>query len=139
MARTPDRGTSPLFAAAAIAAGLALHAPAASAAPDGAQIFAHDCQTCHKAQGQGVPGAFPALAGDKLVKGDPSAVAHLLLHGKGGMPNFSAELSDAEIAAVITYVRGAWGNNASPVDAATVAAARSASAGPAAASVLPYH
>jgi mono/diheme cytochrome c family protein len=56
------------------------------------------------------------------------------------MPNFSADLSDADIAAVLTYVRSAWGNHAPPVDVAAVAAVRGGVAGPGGdRSLLPGH
>jgi mono/diheme cytochrome c family protein len=51
-------------------------------------------------------------------------VARLVLNGRGGMPAFRNSLSDDQLAAIITYVRSAWGNKAPPVTAATVAAAR---------------
>ncbi len=106
-----------------------------------ANLFGQNCAACHQPQGQGVPGAFPALAGDPVVKGDPRAAAWIVIHGRGGMPNFSADLSDADIAAVLTYVRSSFGNHAPPVLPATVAAVRTG--GPSAkdpsAAVMPYH
>jgi mono/diheme cytochrome c family protein len=125
-----------LVSAAAAVAGL-LAAGAASAQPGdaalGAQVFAQNCAACHQANGEGIKGAFPALAGDPFVLGDPKAIAYVPLHGRGGMPNFSADLSDAEIAAILSYVRSSWGNHAPPIDVATVAGARrTAETGPAA-------
>ena len=115
-------------------------APAALAQTSGATLFSQNCSACHQAQGQGVPGAFPALAGNTFVQGDQKVVASVLLHGRGGMPNFSDDLSDADIAAVLTYVRSAWGNHAPPVDVAAVEAVRSGAAGsPGDKSVLPGH
>jgi mono/diheme cytochrome c family protein len=104
-------------------------------------VFAANCAACHQAQGQGVPGAFPALAGNTFVQGDRKAVASVLLHGRGGMPNFSDDLTDGEIAAVLTYVRSSWGNHAPPIDATTVAALRSGATAPpeGGPSVLPGH
>jgi mono/diheme cytochrome c family protein len=113
--------------------GLLGGAGAAGAQTDGATLFQQNCSACHQAEGQGVKGAFPALAGDAFVQGDKGAIASLLLHGRGGMPNFSADLSDAEIAAILSYVRSSWGNHAPPIDVATVAGARrTAETGPAA-------
>jgi cytochrome c6 len=112
--------------AATVILGAVFAAPVALAQPDGGGLFAENCATCHQAQGQGVSGSFPALAGNSFVQGDQKAVAAVLLRGRGGMPNFGEDLSDAEIAAILTYVRSAWGNHASPVDAATVAAVRGA-------------
>jgi len=116
-------------------------AGAAHAQPlDGAAVFKQNCAACHQAEGQGVPGAFPKLAGDAFVQGDPKVVAHLLLNGRGGMPNFRDDLTDAQIAAVLSYVRSAWGNHAPPLDVATVAAVRGGKdANQPDASVLPYH
>ncbi len=116
-------------------------AGAALAQPlDGAAIFKQNCAACHQAQGQGVPGAFPALAGDAFVQGDPKAVAHVLLNGRGGMPNFREDLTNEQIAAVLSYVRSAWGNHAPPLDAATVAAAQGGKdVAHQDGSVLPYH
>jgi mono/diheme cytochrome c family protein len=110
----------------AACAALLLAASGAAAGPDGASVFTQNCSACHQVTGKGVPGAFPALDGDPFVKGDPKAVAYVVTHGRGGMPNFSEELTDDEIAAALTYVRSSWSNHASPVDAATVAAARGA-------------
>jgi mono/diheme cytochrome c family protein len=123
------------------ASGFALAAGPALAQADGATLFLENCSACHQAHGQGVAGAFPALAGDAFVQGDPRQIAALLLHGRGGMPNFSADLSDAQIAAILTYVRASFGNHAGPVDVAAVAAQRSASHAAAAdgTAVLPGH
>jgi mono/diheme cytochrome c family protein len=110
---------------AAVLTGFGLASAAvAQGALDGAALFKQNCSACHQAQGQGMKGAFPALAGDVFVQGEKSKVASLLLHGRGGMPNFSDDLSDAEISAILTFVRSSWGNKAPPVDLATVAAAR---------------
>ena len=108
-----------------VAAALLLAAPAvARAQVDGRALFTQNCSACHQASGHGVPGAFPALAGDAYVKGDKEPVIKTLLNGRGGMPRFSDQLPDAQIAAVITYIRGAWGNGASPVAPKEVAALR---------------
>jgi mono/diheme cytochrome c family protein len=124
----------------ALLGALALASAAHAEPPDGAAIFKQNCAACHQAKGQGVPGAFPALAGDAFVQGDPKAVAHVLLNGRGGMPNFREDLTNDQIAAVLSYVRAAWGNHAPPLTAATVAAADGGkeSAHPDS-SVLPYH
>ncbi len=111
-----------IFVFGAMAALCAASAPARAA--DGQKLFLDNCAACHRPTGLGVPGAFPALAGSKLAVGDPKEPIGRVLNGKGGMPSFKAELSDADIAAVLTYVRGAWGNKAKPVAAAQVATAR---------------
>jgi cytochrome c6 len=108
-------------------------------AQDGAAMFAQNCSACHQPMGQGVPGAFPALAGNKFVQGDPKGPAYVVTHGRGGMPNFSADLSDAEVATILSFVRSAWGNTAPPLDAATVASVRGAPAPPDNQAGLPFH
>ncbi len=86
--------------------------------------------------GQGLPGTFPPLAKNAYVTGDPSKVIHTLLNGmngpvkvngnayNGAMPAWKGTLSNAEIAAVITYVRSSFGNKASAVTEAQVAKAK---------------
>ena len=109
-----------LLTSAAMAVAL-LAAPALAApAPDGATTFAQNCSACHQLTGKGIPGAFPALAGDPFVQGAPQKVALTLLNGRGGMPSFRNDLSDAQIAAAISYIRSSWGNHAPPIDAAFV-------------------
>lgn len=95
-----------------------------AAQAEGKAIFAKYCAACHQATGKGIPGAFPALAGSAFVQGAPEQVAAVLLKGRGGMPDFSPTLSDADIAEVVSFVRGAWGNRASAVGAQEVAALR---------------
>ena len=103
----------------------------ALAQDDGQSRFLSWCSACHQPTGQGVKGAFPALAGNPFVQGDPALVASTVLNGRGGMPSFKGDLKDAEIAQILTYVRSSWGNTASPVTEAQVAAARAGSAAPA--------
>ena len=93
-----------------------------SAASAGLATFTDKCMACHQQNGQGIAGAFPALAGNKdVLADDPSAIIATVKHGKGAMPAFGSQLSNAEIAAVLTYVRSAWGNTAAPVTEAEVA------------------
>ena len=111
----------------ALAFALAAAPPSlAAAAPDGQALFISNCSACHQATGLGVPGAFPALAGDKFVTGDGKTVAHVVLFGRGGMPAFKGDLGDADIAAILTYVRSAWGAKAAPITPGDVATARGA-------------
>jgi len=93
---------------------------------DGKAIFAKNCAACHQASGKGIPGAFPALAASKFVLGPSADVAAVLLKGRGGMPDFSPTLADADIAEVLTYVRSAWGNRASALTEQEVAVLRDA-------------
>jgi len=87
----------------------------------GDEIYKRICVTCHQAGGKGVPGVFPALAGSKLVDGPfLDKGGHLVkdghldrvMNGKPGtaMQAFKDTLSDAEIAAVVTYERNSFGN-----------------------------
>ncbi|MBY5947111.1 cytochrome c oxidase subunit II [Photobacterium rosenbergii] len=81
----------------------------------GEQVYNTRCAMCHQANGQGIPGAFPGLAGQGLSV-DPSAkLEHIsiVVHGKQGtaMQAFGPQLSLKELAAVITYERNAWDNN----------------------------
>ncbi len=77
---------------------------------DGKALFLKNCAACHQASGKGIPGAFPALAGNGFVQGKSSEVAAVLLKGRGGMPDFSDSLSDRDIATVLSFVRSNWGN-----------------------------
>ena len=119
--------------------------PAASAAaaskqlPDGKQVYSTTCAACHQATGEGVAGVFPPLAGSEWVTGD-AKVVRILLHGVTGpievagetfnsmMPPWGGTLKDADIAAVITYMRSTWGNKGTPITAAKVASIRAATA-----------
>jgi mono/diheme cytochrome c family protein len=114
-------------------------AGSALAADDGPKLFADNCSACHQPKGQGVSGAFPALAGNKFVQGDPKGPAYVVTHGRGGMPNFGDELDDKQIAAILTYVRSSWGNSASALDARAVAAERGAASPPNPEAGLPFH
>ncbi|MGH7024459.1 MAG: c-type cytochrome [Caulobacteraceae bacterium] len=105
---------------------LTLAAAPAVARQDGQAVYAANCAACHQASGAGIKGAFPALAGDAFVAGDPARLIGRVLAGKSAMPPFAASLSDDQIAAVLTYVRGAWGNSGAAVTPAQVAAARAA-------------
>ena len=97
---------------AAFAAAATAPSRAQTTAPDGKALFLKNCAACHQATGKGIPGAFPALAGSKFVTGDHAEVASVLLKGRGGMPDFSENISDADMAAILTYVRSSWGNKA---------------------------
>lgn len=102
----------------------------------GDQVFIGVCQTCHQSTGLGVAGQYPPLVGSEWLLRDAETPARIVLYGLEGqisvkgsvfnnkMPAFHDKLSDDEIAAVITYVRGAWGNSAQPVTSETVAAIR---------------
>ena len=107
---------------------LGLPAAAQDLSPE--RLFVRNCSACHQRNGRGIPKAFPALDGDALVQGEPQAVVAVLLNGRGGMPSFRTQLTDAQIAGVLTYVRGAWSNHADPIEEGVVAALRTAQAVP---------
>ncbi len=98
----------------------------APAPADGKTLFAKNCAACHQANGRGIPGAFPALVASPVAIGPADAVAEVLLKGRGGMPDFSTSLDDADIAAVLTYARSSWGNRAPPITGAEVTMRRAA-------------
>jgi cytochrome c oxidase subunit 2 len=76
----------------------------------GEQVYGN-CVSCHQANGQGVAGSFPSLAGDPVVTGPKQEQIHVVLDGKNNkMPSWK-QLSDVELAAVITYTRNKWGNH----------------------------
>ncbi|MBC7001133.1 cytochrome c oxidase subunit II [Photobacterium sp. BZF1] len=81
----------------------------------GEQVYNTRCAMCHQANGQGIPGAFPGLAGQGLSVDPNAKLEHIsiVVHGKQGtaMQAFGPQLSLKELAAVITYERNAWDNN----------------------------
>jgi mono/diheme cytochrome c family protein len=96
-------------------------------ASKGAKIYEKSCAQCHGDSGQGVTNAYPALAGNRAVL-MPQAVnlVQIVLNGgfapatEGnprpyGMPPFVLTLDDSDVAAVLTHIRGAWGNQAGAV------------------------
>jgi mono/diheme cytochrome c family protein len=113
--------------------------------PDGRAVFNVQCTPCHQPDAKGVRGQFPPLAGNAdifLARDFPARVVLFGLSGKitvkdqvidGAMPPLGGVLKDEEIAAVVTYMRGAFGNDAlapkgpktmAPLDAATVGGLR---------------
>ena len=92
----------------------------------GEKVFATNCVACHQATGKGVPGAFPALDGSKLVRGPSADQIALVLNGKAGtaMASFK-QLSNTDLASVITYTRNSWSNKTGQaVQPAEIQAAR---------------
>jgi len=87
----------------------------------GAELFAANCAVCHQAKGQGLPGAFPPLAGSDFIKGDPWRIVETTVKGRSGvitvngkeydniMPAMSY-LSDEELSKIIHFVLNSWGN-----------------------------
>lgn len=83
----------------------------------GEDVYNTQCATCHLPTGEGMPPAFPSLAGSELVNGSPDAQIDLVLNGKPGtaMQAFGNVLSETDIAAAITYTRNSFGNTAGDV------------------------
>ncbi|MBS0359263.1 MAG: cytochrome c oxidase subunit II [Proteobacteria bacterium] len=80
----------------------------------GKKVYENNCAACHKVDGQGMPPVFPPMRGSSVAVGHPvSRHISLVLHGvpNTAMQAFASQLSDLELAAVITYERNAWGNN----------------------------
>jgi glucose/arabinose dehydrogenase/mono/diheme cytochrome c family protein len=102
----------------------------------GADLYSAHCATCHQIQGGGVPGEFPPLMNSDWVSGDKGRLIATALHGVEGpieidgeiydelMPGF-AFLSDADMAALLTFIRSSFGNKAEPMHASEVLLVRS--------------
>lgn len=114
--------------------------PALVTAPDGEQIYMARCLSCHQMNGQGVPGVFPPLAESEWVTGEKPPLIGIILHGvmgemevngvtySGAMPPWGQYLSDEDVAALLTYIRSSWGNEASEVTTEEVTDVREATA-----------
>jgi ubiquinol-cytochrome c reductase cytochrome b subunit len=108
----------------------------AGGAAAGATVYTANCAGCHGATGTGQPGVFPPLANNPVVNGPADKVIAIVNGGlttpitvnganfSGSMPAWKGNLTPAQIADVLTYVRSAWGNKAGPVTTAQVAAAK---------------
>ena len=102
----------------------------------GEQVYGNKCAACHQLTGQGLPGVFPPLKGSAVVtSSDPAEHIRTVLHGLSGktiggvayasaMPAFAEQLTDEEVAAVLSYERTSWGNQAPPVKPEAVLARR---------------
>jgi mono/diheme cytochrome c family protein len=102
----------------------------------GGRIYLDSCAACHRLSGSGETSTFPTLAGNSSVlSSDPSSLISVILQGARApstaaapsgltMPGFGWRYSDADIAALATFTRSSWGNNAPPVAAAKVAEIR---------------
>lgn len=100
--------------------------------PRGAEIYRRRCADCHAEDGRGVPGAYPALAGNRLLQLDPPVnLIQVIVHGgfapvtagnprPFGMPPYGLELDNEQLAALMSFLRRAWGGTGSPIPAAEV-------------------
>jgi mono/diheme cytochrome c family protein/glucose/arabinose dehydrogenase len=99
---------------------------------EGQKQFLAICAACHQPSGTGLAGVAKSLVGSKWVLGAPANVIRIVLHGKDGemlMPPIGSSLSDDQVAAILTYVRRSWGNDANPITPADVAEVRGATMG----------
>lgn len=104
----------------------------------GRALYVDNCTGCHRYNGKGMQDVFPQLRGSPIVQSDnPTSLIHVVLRGareprteerpnRLAMPAFDWKLTDGQIAALLTYIRGAWGNDAAPVDSDSVAEIRQA-------------
>jgi len=83
----------------------------------GEEVYKTRCAVCHQANGEGIPGAFPAIKGSPIALGDVGVHIDTIVYGRGGtaMQAFDNQLTEKEIAAVVTYQRNAWGNDTGDV------------------------
>ncbi len=97
---------------------------AAGAEPDGKALYTASCQSCHQANGEGLPGAFPPLKSSPIVTGDNLEMyVDIIMNGYDARPEFGVmaavgtnmEWTEHEVAAVINYERTSWGNNGKKV------------------------
>ncbi|WP_276608346.1 cytochrome c oxidase subunit II [Vibrio sp. Hep-1b-8] len=79
----------------------------------GEKIYLDRCAVCHQANGAGIPGAFPAITASKVATGDVTGHIDIVTNGRAGtaMQAFANQLTDKEIAAVVTYQRNGLGNS----------------------------
>lgn len=113
--------------------------PASNVMDMGRTVYEQSCAQCHKADGTGEPNAWPPLAGNpSVVAESPLNVVNVVLDGgfppttaenpqPHGMPPYRHALSDAQIAAVVSYVRASWGNDAGAVSLSEVRRVRAGS------------
>ena len=132
-----------LFGIAVLLSGLVIKKGVAqgSSNVDGEQLYLSRCMSCHQVDGNGIPGVFPPLNEIDWVTGDKGRLIRITLDGavgeydiggviySGAMPPWKNFLNDQEMAALLTYIRGAWDNDASRVSEDEVRLVREASKG----------
>ncbi len=112
-----------------------------SAIPDGEALYMTRCSSCHQANGEGISGVFPPLNEIDRVTGDKGQLIRIVLDGvmgplqvgntvyTGAMPPWKTYLDDREMAALLSYIRTAWDNDASTVTESEVRLVREATSG----------
>jgi len=110
---TAATSTEPVAAAAGAGEASTTVAAETDAMKLGKQVYMRNCVACHQPNGKGIPPAFPSIANSEVVTGDLNTQILLVLNGVTGsaMVAFGPQLSDEEIAAVVTYQRNSFGNN----------------------------
>jgi mono/diheme cytochrome c family protein len=123
--------------------GLAMMGPSNAPPPPatpmdiGKSLYNGNCANCHQGSGEGEPGSYPPLIASEWVMGSKERLAAIMLHGISGsisvkgdtfstqvMPGWAGNFTDEKMAAIMTYIRGTWGNTMGPVKPEEVAAAR---------------
>ncbi|MFZ1731075.1 MAG: cytochrome c [Bacteroidota bacterium] len=114
---------------------------AAGTGGPGAAVFNGKCAVCHQMSGKGIPNVYPSLSGSAIVTGDPVLPIRIVLHGFNGpiernggkyngvMQPWQNDLTDQQIADVLTFVRSSWGNTAAAVTPEQVKEQRAATKG----------
>lgn len=99
---------------------------------DGEALYINNCSACHQKDGKGLPGAFPPLAGSKIINSEnPETLIRIILQGYdarqeyGVMTGFAQALNDEQIAAIANHERSSWGNKAGKITPEEVAKIRS--------------
>ena len=79
----------------------------------GETVYKANCLACHGATGAGIPGVFPAMTNSPIVTGDAAGHVNIVMNGKSGtaMAAYKTQLSDVDLAAVITFERNSFGNS----------------------------
>ena len=119
---SPGRGAMPSSASAAPVS----DAQAQRLVEQGAKLYEKHCAECHRADGSGKPPAYPRLAGNHSIVASSVNPIRMVLNGgyppsttgnpqPYGMPPYGPWMNDEEVAAVVSYVRSAWGNQGAPV------------------------
>ena len=101
-------------------------------------VYLNNCNACHRSNGTGADGVFPSLAGNSVVNAkDPTSLIRIVLAGSAmpstdkapsalAMPGFGWRLTDDDVAALLSFVRSSWGNQAETVTSAQVRTVRKA-------------
>ena len=92
----------------------------------GEKVYNTNCAACHQANGAGLPGAFPAIAGSAIANGAAAAHVDTVMNGRAGtaMAAYKSILNDVDMAAVLTFQRNSWGNSGSVIQPADIKAVR---------------